>query len=154
MKKLIAMTLVGGLVAAPLALAKGSFEDAERALQAANDYGISRFHSIEFDDDDHDPIEVEGWLDSDWFVELDMSTDGTIAREQRRQTRGEPAGLTADEVRGYLQAAREQGMQHVEEINVNSRGDVEVEGEDQNGRDLEVEFRGGDLTPVKVDLDD
>lgn len=154
MKKLIAMALAGGLVAAPLAMAKGSFEDAERVLQAASEYGITEFRSIEFDDDDHDPIEVEGWVDSAWSVELDMSADGTIGREQRRQSKGEPFGLTADEVRSYLQAAREQGMHVVEDFSVNSRGDVEVEGEDQNGRDLEVDFRGGDLTPVKVDLND
>jgi len=154
MKKLIAMALAGGLVAAPLALAKGSFEDAERVLEAASDYGITRFHSIELDDYGPRPFEVEGWLDDGWFVELYMSTEGAIGPEKRRKHGAEAAGLTADEVRGYLQAARDQGMQQVEEINVNSHGEVEVEGKDPNGRDLEVDFRAGDFSPMKVDLDD
>lgn len=154
MKNLIMLALAGGLATAPLAMAKGTAEDVERVLQAGTQYGISQFHSIEFDDDGWERIEVEGWLAEGGYVELDMNDDGTIGRERRREQSGEPAGLSADELRDYLQAARGEGLVLIEEIDVDARGKIEFSGENEAGQELEVDFRRGDLTPVKVELDD
>lgn len=77
MKKMIALTLAGTLAASPLAFAKGSLDDAETVLNAGSDYGITQFTNLEFDDDRDDPFEVEGWVDNEWYVELELSTDGT-----------------------------------------------------------------------------
>jgi hypothetical protein len=45
-------------------------------------------------------------------------------------------------------------MQYIEELEVRSGGRVEIEGEDSDGRELEVEFRNGSLSPFKVERDD
>lgn len=154
MKKSIVLIFAGSLVAAPLAMARGSVDDAETALQAGTDYGISRFSSIEFDDDEQEPVELEGWVDDEWYVELDMALDGSIEREQRRKHRGEPKGVSADEIRNYLTASREQGLQLVEEIDIRSGGTVEIEGEDQDGLEIELVFRNGNTGPVRVERED
>ncbi len=86
-------------------------------------------------------------------MELDLNGNGDIEREQRRQPRGESYGLTASEVQDYLDAARQQGMAHIEELKIKRNGDIEVEGNDDNGRELEVDFRTGSLDPVKVERD-
>ena len=153
MKKTLTIALISGLIAAPAAFARGSFEDAERMMQVGSDYGITHFQSIEFDDDRADDIEIEGWMGQDWFVELDLNGNGDIEREQRRKPRGESYGLTASEVQDYLDAARQQGMAHIEELKIKRNGDIEVEGNDDNGRELEVDFRTGSLDPVKVERD-
>lgn len=154
MKKTLTIALISGLVAAPAAFAKGSFDDAERMLQVGSDYGISHFQSIEFDDDHDDDIEVEGWMGQDWFVELDLNRNGDIEREQRRKPKGEVYGLDADDVRTYMKAAQQQGMHMLEEFKVDRNGYIEVEGEDDNGRELEIDFRSGNPEPVKVERDD
>jgi len=151
MKKTIVLMFAGSLVVAPLAMAKGSMDDAEKALQAGTDYGISQFTSIEFDDDGHSPVELEGWVDEEWYVELDVTLDGSIEREQRRKHSGEAGGATAEEIRTYLASSREQGLAHVEEIDVRSNGGIEIEGEGQDGREVELVFRPGNNGPVRVE---
>ncbi|MBY6033240.1 hypothetical protein KUV59_08680 [Marinobacter daepoensis] len=153
MKKILTVTLISSLVAAPFAMAKGSFDDAERMLKAGTDYGITHFQSIEFDDDRADDIEIEGWMGKDWFVELDLNGSGDIDREQRRKPKGEVYGLSADDVRDYLDAAQQQGIQTFEELKVKRSGQIQVEGDDENGRELEVDFRAGSFEPVRVKKD-
>ena len=153
MKKTLTIVLISGLVAAPAAFARGSFEDAERMLQVGSDYGITHFQSIEFDDDRADDIEIEGWMGQDWFVELDLNGNGEIDREQRRKAKGELYGVSADDVRSYLKAAQQQGMATIEELKVNRNGDIEVEGDDENGAELELNFRIGSLEPLKIERD-
>ena len=153
MKKTLTIALISGLVAAPAAFAKGSFDDADRMLQVGNNYGISHFQSIEFDDDHDNEIELEGWMGQDWFVELDLNGNGDIEREQRRKPKGNSYGLTAQEIQVFLDAARGQGMETIEELKIKRNGDIEVEGNDDNGRELEVDFRTGSLEPVKVERD-
>ncbi|HLV76951.1 MAG TPA: hypothetical protein VKY53_03360 [Marinobacter sp.] len=149
MKKLVAMTLLSGLVASPFALAAGSFDDAEKAIKAGLDYNMTHFRSIEVDDDRD--MEIEGWLDDGMYVELDLDHNATIEKEKRRKHDGEIWGLSADDVRAYLEAAHNNGMATIDELEVKANGHVEVEGEDQNGQDLDIRFRVGDRTPVKVD---
>jgi len=62
--------------------------------------------------------------------------------------------LTAEEVRNYLKAAQAEGMDRLEELKVSSRGYIEVEGNDPSGQELEIDFRVGDLTPVRIERDD
>src|SRR5690554_2651929 len=154
MNNTITIALISGLIAAPEAVAKGSFEDAERMLQVGSDYGITHCQSIESDDDRADDIEIEGWMGQDWFVELDLNGNGDIEREQRRKPKGEVYGLDASEVQDYLDAARQQGITQIEELKIDRNGYIEVEGEDDNGRELEIDFRSGNPEPVKVERDD
>lgn len=153
MTKITVLSLVAAMVATPLALAEGSRDDAERALGTAADYGISEFRSIEFDDDGHKDVEIEGWMD-DWYVDLELDPAGNIEREHRRKFEGERYGLSRAEVADYLNAATAEGLVWLDELEVRRGGYVEVEGEDERGRELELDFRKGNLTPVRVERDD
>lgn len=156
MKTILASAIVVGLVTAPLANASGSMDDVKLATQSGADYGLTHFQSIEFDDDhdDNDHIEIEGWLDENWYVELDMDSDGTITREDRQKRGSGPRGLTADETLSYAQASAQEGMTRFDEIDVDDSGRIEIEGDDSNGRELEIDFRTGNMQPVKVERDD
>ena len=71
----------------------------------------------------------------------------------RRKAKGEIYGVSADDVRSYLKAAQQQGMATIEELKVNRNGDIEVEGDDENGAELELKFRIGSLEPLKIERD-
>lgn len=154
MKMIVATTLAGALLAAPLAHASGSIDEARQAVDIGADYGITHVRSIELEDDDDDRMEIEGWVDNDWSVELDVNGDGSIRKEERRKHSDGPWGLSAADVRNYIDASTEAGMTRIEEIKVNASGYVEVEGYADNGQELEVDFRSGSVEPVKVERDD
>lgn len=156
MKTLIASALAASLVTAPLAFASGTIDDAKRAIQIGSDYGISHFHSIELEDDrdDDGSMEIEGWVDGEWYVELDVNSDGTIRKEQRRKRADGPWGLSAAEAADYIDASVKQGMSRIEEIKIDARGDIEVEGDNADGQELEIDYRTGSMEPTKVDRDD
>ncbi|MGD8175530.1 hypothetical protein [Marinimicrobium sp. ARAG 43.8] len=157
MKKMISAALIGTFVttsmASSLALAAGTQDDVKRALDVGTEYGITHFHSIELDDDPNDFAEVEGWLDEQWYVELEINPDGTIHKEERHKRNGGPWGLSADQTMEYLNAASERGLDQIEEIKMNKRGSVEIEGRHTNGRELELDYEQGNMEPVKEDLD-
>src|SRR5690554_6312168 len=132
MKKIIVTALLSSLAISPLAMAAGSFEDADRAIKAGLDYGITHFRSIELDDDDD--MEVEGWIENGWYVEIDLDRNASIEKENRQNRGGERWGISAEDVRAYLGVARQNGMAMLEEIEVKSDGYVEVEGDDERGR--------------------
>ncbi|MFB2706627.1 MULTISPECIES: hypothetical protein [Marinobacter] len=151
MKAIIATVLMTGLATSPYALAVGSFDDADRAIQAGLDYGITQFRSIELDDDKD--MEVEGWLDDGWYVEIDLDRNASLEKEKRQKRGGEPWGISAEDLRAYLDVARQNGMTMLEEIEVKSDGYVEVEGDDERGRELEIKFRLGEMNPIDIDRD-
>ena len=154
MKTIMVTTLAGVLMAAPFAQASGSVDEAKQAVQIGSDYGITHFRSIELEDDDKDRMEIEGWVDNDWSVELDVNGDGSIRKEERRKHSDGPWGLSSEQVLDYIDASMEAGMARIEEIKVSSAGYVEVEGYTDDGRELEVDYRSGGLEPVKVEQDD
>ncbi|MEH6560735.1 MAG: PepSY domain-containing protein [Marinobacter sp.] len=156
MKTLIATTLAASLVAAPMAFASGTIDDAKRALQIGTDYGIAHFHSIELEDDhgDDGSMEIEGWLDEQWYVELDVNGDGSIRKEERHKRTDGPWGLSSAEAAEYIDASANQGMSRIEEIKINAKGEIEVEGDNADGQELEIDYRAGSMEPTKVDRDD
>ncbi len=151
MKKLITTALLSTLAISPLAMASGTLDEAEKAIAAGSDYGITHFRSVELDDDNE--MEVEGWIEDGWYVEIDFDRNGNIEKEKRQKRGGQPWGISADDLRGYLDVARDNGMTMLEEIDVKSDGYVEVEGDDEGGRELEIEFRLGEMTPIQIDRD-
>ncbi|AMQ88382.1 hypothetical protein ASQ50_06525 [Marinobacter sp. LQ44] len=110
MKTLTALGLIAGITAAPLAMADARLDDAKNAVAMGTDYGIVEFRSIEFDDDHQDDVEIEGWLDDQWYVELEFDDNGNIERESRSRYDRERFGLSADAVLDYLDAAGREGM--------------------------------------------
>lgn len=155
MKTLIATALTASLVSAPLAFASGTVDDAKRAIQIGSDYGISHFHSIELEDDRDDDgrMEIEGWVDGQWYVELDIDSDGTIQKEERRKRNDGPWGLTATDVEKYIDASAKQGINRIEDIKINAKGEIEVEGDNAEGQELEIDYHAGSMEPTRVDKD-
>jgi len=136
-------TLVASLATASLAQAAGTVDEAKRAIQFGTDYGITHFHSIEIDDDfgiTDSRFELEGWVDAEWFVELDMNADGSIQKEQRRKRTDGPWGLSAEQALNYINASVNEGMQQIEEISIDARGNVEVEGHNAKGQKLDIDY--------------
>lgn len=153
MNKLTVFMLAAGVIAAPMAGA-ASLEDVRETLASGSDYGIQEFRKIEFDDDHRGEKEIEGWMNDEWYVELDLDNNGQIQKEQRKRDRGERYGLPSSEISAYLEAAQSKGMSSFEEFKVNRRGHIEIEGRDDQGRELEVDFRTGSLNVVRIGRDD
>ncbi len=153
MKMITVTALAAALIVAPLAQASGTIDDARRAVQIGSDYGISHFHSVELEDDHSDDgsMEIEGWVDGEWYVELDVNSDGSIRKEERRKRKDGPWGMSSAETLGYIDASADQGMSRIEEIQVSANGEIEVEGDNADGRELEIDFRTGSMEPTRVD---
>ena len=152
MKVIYATTLAATFLVTPLALqAATSMSDVEAVVTASQDYGITHFREIEFEDGNR--TEVEGWVGEDWYVELDLS-GSNIDHEDREKRIDGPWGMSAEEVRQVARAAMDEGITRIEEIKIRSNGSIEVEGDDANGREIEVSFRQGNNTPVGVERDD
>ncbi|MGP9832341.1 hypothetical protein [Marinobacter sp. NSM] len=154
MKTLTALGLIAGIAATPLAMADARLDDAKNAVALGKDYGIVEFRSIEFDDDYWGETEIEGWLEDGWYVEVEIDSNGNIDREKRTRSERESYGLSADAVVNYLDAASREGMVWFEDFDVNSRGFIDIEGEDDRGQDLDIDFRSDSLEPIRVEWDD
>ncbi|MEX0739290.1 MAG: hypothetical protein WD071_08105 [Pseudohongiella sp.] len=142
--------LTGLMTLSALAYAGAPDNYVEQSVTLAEEYGITHFYELEFDDGNR--ADIEGWVDDEWFVEIGLRGD-QIAQEERERRIDGPWGMTAGELRGYVQAAITEGMVSIEEIAINNQGIVEVEGEDANGRDIDVYFRTGDTEPESVQRD-
>lgn len=153
MNKLTVFVLVSSAISAPLASA-ATLDDVRKTLAAGSDYGVQEFRKVEFDDDYRGEMEIEGWIDNEWYVELDLDRDGQIQKEQRKRDRGERYGLPSSEVTAYIEAAQSEGMDSFDELTVSRRGNIEVEGRDDRGRELEVDFRTGSLEVIRIERDD
>ncbi len=49
-----------------------------------------------------------------------------------------PWGMSQEDVRQSVEAAKSDGMTTIDEISIKKDGYIEVEGEDSNGRDIEL----------------
>lgn len=151
LKKLMLTTAAATLLV-PAAYAAAPVSKLEDALKAGSEYGFTQYHEIEFDDD-HE-FEIKGQLEDDWFAEVDYADDGQVLHEQRERRSDTPAGMTESQIRDAVTAAQEKGMTQIEEIDLRNNEQLKIEGEDDNGRELEITFQLADLTVVKVEHDD
>ncbi|WP_111655812.1 PepSY domain-containing protein [Isoalcanivorax indicus] len=148
-------TLIAALLcaAASPALSGGlPADDIRDALSHADDYGFIRYIEIDADHDERN-IEIEGWLDETWRAEIKLSTSGDRRREERSRHEGGSWGMTLDQVHAAIDTAEAQGMVTFEDIKVDRRGRIEVEGEDREGRDLGLYIADdtGEVTRVERD---
>lgn len=129
---------ISAVTAAFSARADVPVEKVEDALRAGSDYGIQSYK--EFDFDDNGKMEIEGWLDEEWFVEIDVSSQGEVLKEKRQRRIEGAWGMTEARVREVVEAAKTDGMTIIEEINLKPDGIIEVEGEDSLGREIELKL--------------
>ncbi|MDM7481092.1 MAG: PepSY domain-containing protein [Halomonas sp.] len=61
--------------------------------------------------------------------------------------------MTEDDVRQALNIASQEGMTEFEEIEINKSGSIDIEGRDQNGRELDIKMRQGSFQITEIDRD-
>lgn len=153
-KTMMGMTVALGLLANS-AQADGRLPLAQidALLAQAEAFGFQRYEEIEAQR--QDSVEIEGWLDDEWYadVRLSLSNGESLREERRRLTRG-AWGMTAEEVRRAAEAAANEGMTTFEGLQIDESGMIEIEGADEGGRELEVQVRQGESSVAWVEHDD
>lgn len=133
-------TLIGGsvlaLLMAPVAYGEVPVEQVSESLRVAQEYGIVHYKEMDFDDDGS--AEIEGWLDDEWYVEIEISANGEVIQEERKRRDGGPTGMTLSEVQNLIDSAKSEGITLIEEISVDNSGQIELEGENAQGRDVDL----------------
>ncbi|WP_136249043.1 hypothetical protein [Halomonas borealis] len=134
----IAPLTLAGMTGTALADGGGlNQDDLLRLLDGADAYGFS--HYAELDLDDGQRLELEGWRDDGWRLEVDMQTeDGTLLHETQRRDEIPDWSLTGDQLRQALANAQRAGLQRFSTLDVDEFEDIEIEGLDGNGREIEL----------------
>lgn len=115
----------------------------DQALNASSKYGIKQYKELESDDDGK--VEIEGWVDNEWYAEIEVSDKGEIIHEKRERRIDGAWGMEEADVRRVIEAAETEGMTTIDEISISSTGVIEVEGEDSEGRDKELKKDKGEI---------
>ena len=155
MKKMLLIPTSALLLAAAAGSAQADTQPLDRIddiLTYANDYGFS--HIEEINVDDRGRVEVEGWPDDEWYADVDFSIDnGESLQEERKRLITGAWGMSEEDVRQALDAARQEGMTEFESIDIDKSGIIEVESREQNGRELELSLRQGSFDVTQMDRD-
>ncbi|WP_110666580.1 hypothetical protein [Salinicola halophilus] len=123
-----------------------SAQDLASLLSQSSEYGFTRYEKLEVDADDGE-LEVEGWREDGWKLDVSMTLeDGTLMRESQRKSTLPDWSLTGDELTAALDTARSRGLEHLDELEVDSDGHVEIEGYDAAGDELNVDIHRDALT--------
>jgi len=143
------LAAAAGSVQADDALAMDRIDD---VLNHANDYGFSHYEEISIESSNR--IEVEGWLDEEWYADVDFSLDnGETLQEQRERQITGAWGMSEDDIRQALDVASQEGMVEFESLDINKNGIIDVEGRGENGRELEISVRQGSSDVTQIDRD-
>ena len=118
------LAAAAGSVQADDALAMDRIDD---VLNHANDYGFSHYEEISIESSNR--VEVEGWLDEEWYADVDFSLDnGETLQEQRERQITGAWGMSEDDIRQALDVASQEGMVEFESLDINKNGIIDVEG--------------------------
>lgn len=124
----------------------------DEILTYTNDYGFTHYEEISIKSSDR--VEVEGWLDSEWYADVEFSLDnGNTLEEERKRLITGAWGMSEDDIRQALNIASQEGMTEFEEIEISKSGTIDIEGRDQNGRELDVKMGHGSFQVTEVDSD-
>lgn len=121
-------------------------------LTYSADYGFTQFEEISIDS--RGRVEVEGWLDDEWYADIEFSLDnGETLQEQRERLITGAWGMSEEDIRQALDVARQEGMREFEDIDIDKSGIIDIEGRDENGRELEISLRQGAGEVTGIDRD-
>ena len=124
----------------------------DSVLTHATDYGFTHYEEISIKS--RGRAEVEGWLDDEWYADIEFSIDsGEPLQEKRERLITGAWGMNEDDIRQALEVASQEGMTEFEDIDIDKRGMIEVEGRDQRGRELEIKLRQGSFQVSDIDRD-
>ncbi|HAA44683.1 MAG TPA: hypothetical protein DCE28_04150 [Halomonas sp.] len=155
MKKMLLIPTSALLFAAAAGTAQADSLPMDRindVLTHANDYGFSHYEEVSIKS--RGRVEVEGWLSDEWYADVEFSLDdGETLQEKRERLITGAWGMSEDDIRQALDVARQEGMVEFEDIDIDESGMIEVEGRDENGRELEISLRQGTDQINKIDRD-
>ncbi|WP_336275111.1 PepSY domain-containing protein [Vreelandella indica] len=121
-------------------------------LTHSNDYGFSHYEEISVKG--RGRVEVEGWLDEEWYADVDFSLDNGDTLEEKRERLITGAwGMSEDDIRQALDVARQEGMVEFEDLDIDKSGIIDIEGRGENGRELEISVRQGSSDVTQIDRD-
>lgn len=124
----------------------------DAVLDRAQTFGFTHIEEIEAKG--RDAVEVEGWLDDEWYADARLSLNSDeVLREERKRLVTSAWGMTADDVRQALSSAGAEGMTEFESLQIDEAGNIEIDGRGQNGRELEVTTRQGQDGVIGVERD-
>lgn len=150
---MLPVALTGGLSSAALA-AEGSLSHSElqALLNQADRYGFSHYQEISLDDNSR--LELEGWRDDGWQLDVDMLIeDGSLVLEEQRKSQIPDWSLSAGEVSQALANASDAGLQRFDQLDVDERGHIEIEGYNAQNREIELRLNRDDLSVIGVEND-
>ncbi len=155
MKKMLIIPTSALLFAAAVGSAQADSLPIDRiddVLGHASAYGITQYEEISIDG--RGRAEVEGWLDDEWYADVEFSIDsGETLQEQRERLITGAWGMSEDDIRQALQVAQQEGMTEFEDIDIDKNGIIDIEGRDESGRELEISVRQGSTDVTQIDRD-
>lgn len=141
---LITLGLVSGLVCSGTVLAHEHGGDKHQDIgKLLNDYGFSHVVEVEWDSDGS--IEAEGFSDEQTLAEVSWDKDGKVSDEEKERGRSRAWGLNQDQLKAVMERGKEEGITRFDEIDINQRGRVEVQGYDDNDEEIEFSFSADEL---------
>ena len=155
MKKILLIPTSALLLAAAAGSAQADSLPMDRiddVLTHSNDYGFSHYEEISVKG--RGRVEVEGWLDEEWYADVDFSLDNGDTLEEKRERLITGAwGMSEDDIRHALDVARQEGMAEFEDLDIDKSGIIDIEGRGENGRELEISVRQGSSDVTQIDRD-
>ena len=155
MKKILLIPTSALLLAAAAGSAQADSLPMDRiddVLTHSNDYGFSHYEEISVKG--RGRVEVEGWLDEEWYADVDFSLDNGETLEEKRERLITGAwGMSEDDIRQALDVARQEGMVEFEDLDIDKSGIIDIEGRGENGRELEISVRQGSSDVTQIDRD-
>lgn len=146
MKRTTLMTL--GLVSG-LALSGGVLADdhgkhkQQDVSKLLNDYGFTHVVELEWESDGS--IEAEGFTDEQTMAEVTWDKDGSVKDEEKERGRPRAWGLNHDQLQAAMKHGKDAGIKRFEEMDINQRGRIEMEGYDDDDNEIELTFTVDDL---------
>lgn len=153
MKKMLLIPASALLLAAGSAQADSlPMDRIDDVLTHANDYGFTHYEELSIKG--RGRAEVEGWLDDEWHADVDFSLDNGETLEEKRERLITGAwGMSEDDIRQALDVANQEGMTEFEDLEIDKSGIIDIEGRDENGRELEISLRQGSYEVTQIDRD-
>lgn len=155
MKKMLLIPTSALLFAAAVSSAQADSLPMDRIddiLTHASEYGFSQYEEISIKS--RGRAEVEGWLDDEWYADIEFSLDnGETLQEKRERLITGAWGMSEDDIRQALEVAAQEGMVEFEDLDIDKNGIIDIEGRDDNGRELEISVRQGSSEVTQIDRD-
>lgn len=155
MKKMLLIPTSALLLAAAAGSAQADSLPMDRiddVLTHANEYGFSHYEEVSIQN--RGRVEVEGWLDDEWYADVEFSLDnGETLQEQRERLITSAWGMGEDDIRKALDVASQEGMVEFEDLDIDKTGIIDVEGRDKDGHELEISVRQGSSEVTQIERD-